>query len=475
MTSTELENRHLAELHALAADAGVPGFRLLRREELIERLREAEAGEEEPPARGRWRRGRRGAAREPDAAPPQAVTPAGDVLSKEPQPEEPEPGEPELEAAEPAARARPRAPRPAEDREPPARREEADLGELTGLVDVMPEGYGFLRLEGYEPGDGDVYLSASQIKRCELSAGDEVSGPARSPRRGERHPALVRVERINGADPEEALARKHFEGLTPVAPRRRLRLEHDPGDLGARAVDLLAPLALGQRALVVSPPRAGRTTLLREIARAVAATDGPSLVVVLADERPEEVTAWRRELPDAELAAAAADRTPVQQLRVAELALARAKRRVEAGEDVVLLVDSLTRLAVGYRDPSDVKRFFGAGRELEEEGSGSLTIIATALVGTGSTVDDAVFEAVATNENALIRLDDRLAAAGVFPALAVQACGTSGEEALRDDAELEAVRRLRAELAAMEADEAARALAARLGESPTNAELLGRL
>jgi transcription termination factor Rho len=425
VSKAELERKHLADLHALAAEAGVPRFRTLRREELVEELlvrgdrgnggdeREAEtADEEERPRRRRRRGGSRTRTRERRA-------------------EESEEGE-EEPAGEP----------------------------VSGVLDIVPAGHGFVRLAGLDPAEDDVYVSASQIRRCELRAGDEVSGPARPPRRGERHRALVRVEAVNGGEPAGE-REDSFEALTPVAPTRRIPLHAEEGDVLVRAVDLLAPLAFGQRVLVLAEPRGGRTTLLRGLARAMAAApEPPALVVMLVDERPEEVTEWRRQVPEAEVAAGAADLESEDQVRHAELALARAKRRAEAGEDIVVLIDSLTRLGVAYGDPAAVKPVFGAGRELEEEGSGSLTVIASVLSGTED--GDGVAEAVKTTENATIALDPELAAAGVVPALDASRTGVSGEEKLREGEELDSARRLREELRDLDPKSAADVLAQRV-------------
>jgi transcription termination factor Rho len=239
-----------------------------------------------------------------------------------------------------------------------------------------------------------------------------------------------------------------------------------------RAVDLLGPLAFGQRVLILAQPRSGRTTLLRTLGSALAETDA-HLCVLLADERPEEVPQWEGALPEAEIFAATADEEPREQVREAELAIGHAKRLAEAGGDVVVLVDSLSRLALGYRDPARVKRMFGAGRELGEEGSGSLTVIATVLE-----TDDGgseVREALETTENLLLRLDAGLAAKGVFPPLVPRESRSAGEEELRDPEELEKVRILRAELAEMDPEEGARRLADQIGETSSNAELLSRL
>ncbi len=437
MASEDLKKAHLARLHERAAAAGVPNYRRLRREELIERLG-GEAGEEpggeagdEPAA------GRRPPARE----------------RKRPE------------------RKRGRAER--EERPDDREAEEAETEPATGVLDVLGAGHGFLRRQGLDPDPDDVYVSASQIRRCELRAGDEVEGPSRQPRRGERHPALVRVERVNGAEPGEERS-AGFEELTPVLPHRRIPIAPKGDDLLLRAADLLAPLAFGQRVLVIAEPRSGRSTLLRGIVEAIdASADGPGVIVLLVDERPEEVTAWKRIAGEAEIAAAAADLEAADQVRHAELALARAKRRAESGEDVVVVVDSLTRLGVAYRDPIAVKPVFGAGRELEEDGSGSLTVIATVLRGTED--GEGVLEAVQTTENATIVLDAELAEAGIFPAIDPLRTRESGEGELREAAEIEAARRLREELRDADPRAAAEQLAERIRSSASNAELLSSL
>ncbi|HSJ18408.1 MAG TPA: Rho termination factor N-terminal domain-containing protein, partial [Solirubrobacterales bacterium] len=398
MAKADLTDKHLAELHAAAAELGVPGYRMLRRDALIEEIE----------SRG-------GAA---DVETEEEVTP--------------EPAEVEFAEAEPAEA------EPAGG-EPEEQRRDSATEQVSGVLDITYRGYGFLCLHGLQSTPGDVYISASQIRRCELRLGDLVSGPARQPERGERYPALVHVDLVNGATPGEQADRPDLDELTPVAPRRRLRLEPDEADVLTRAVDLLVPFALGQRVLVRTAPRSGRTTLLRGLAGAIQRSpDRPALVVLLVDERPEEAAAWAELLPDDELAVATAEMSPREQARVADLALERAKRRAEGGEDVVLVVDSLSRLAVAQREPGDVKHVFGAGRELAEEGSGSLTVIATVLDGVAD--EGTALAAVETTENVLVRLDPELAAAGVYPALDVAETRASGEEQLRKPDELEAVR-----------------------------------
>ena len=411
-----LSDLHLADLHERARELDVPRYRMLTRDQLVEAIEEAGGKAARPSRDG-----------EEERTPPDRE-------------EEPREGR-------------------RRDRRPPREpEEEVETEEVTGVLDRMPQGYGFLRLSGLHSAEGDVYVSASQIRRCELRPGDQVSGPAREPRRGENHRALVRVASVNGQEPEEE--RSEFEDLTPVQPHRRLLTADADADPLVRAVDLLAPLALGERILVLAEPRSGRTTLLRALARAFGA-GGARLLILLADERPEEVTEWERALPEAEVIAAPADTEPRDQVRAAELAIGHAKRRAEAGEDVVVIIDSLSRLALGYRDTSRVKRVFGAGRELEGDDSGSLTVIATVLEGDERAPE--VRSALETTENVLIRLDAGLAAQGIVPSLVVSDTRASGEEQLRDDEEMAEARALRAELEQMEPAEAARALGERVG------------
>lgn len=418
-----LTDEHLADLHRRARELGVPRYRMLPRDELIEAISGRSGDEEEP---------------EPEV-------------------------EDRAEAdGKPEADAEPRA-----DAEPEA---EVETEEVSGVLDRMPQGYGFLRLSGLSEAEGDVYVSASQIRRCELRPGDQVSGPARAPRRGERHRALVRIEAVNGQPPEEK--RGNFEDLTATPPHRRLLAADAPGDPLVRAVDLLGPLALGQRVLVLAQPRSGRTTLLRALGAAIA-DGGAHLCVLLADERPEEVPQWERALPQAEIFAATADQEPRDQIHAAELAMGHAKRLAEAGEDVVVLIDSLSRLARGYRDPGRVKRIFGAGRELSEEGSGSLTVIATVLDSDERGAE--VREALETTENLLLQLDAGLAAKGIVPALVVADSRASGEDELREPEEMDKVRRLREELGDMDPEEAAQALSDQIVATGSNEELLARL
>jgi transcription termination factor Rho len=377
--SADLSELHLADLHARAAEAGIEGYRLLRREELIERLERGDGDEEEErPRRRRGRRGGRGrGGRERER------------LAAEDRP------------AETRERRRGRErPERDEDEEPAA------TETVTGILELTRQRHGFLRLGGLTARDDDVYVSASQVRRCELRPGDEVSGPAREPRRGERHRALVHVDTVNGGEPQEE-GRIEFDSLTPVPPSRRIEIGADAGPM-ARAADGLAPLAYGQRVLVRATPRSNRADLLRELGQAIMAADA-RLIVLLIDERPEGVPAWHEALPGAELALAPADLAPAAQVRIGELALERGRRLAETGVDAVLLCDSLTRLAVAANGVAEVKRLFGSGRDLDEEDTGSLTVIATALE--DGEDEGSAERAVATTESSLIVLDDVVAEA----------------------------------------------------------------
>jgi transcription termination factor Rho len=451
---SSFESKSLAELHKLAAEAKIEGFRLLRREDLVEKLESGgeggdpgtgsapQAGNNE---RGGGQRSRRRRSRGGKDRSRQDSRGARDERERDGRDRDPEGG---------------------------GEHEGDDLTEATGVLEVQPRGSGLVRGEGLP--DAGVYVSPAQIRRCELRSGDEISGPVRAARRGERRPSLVRIETVNGEPPSDERG-PAFEGLTAVAPHRQIPLKGDGDELLARAVDLLAPLAFGQRVLVEAQPRSGRTRLLRALAGAIAAgsDEGPEVIVLLVDERPEEVTAWTREVAGVSIEAAPADLGAGEQVRIAERTLARVRRQAEAGQDVVLVVDSLTRLGTALGDGGATKPFFGTGRELEEDSAGSVTVIATAL--SGAPGDAAVLDAVRTTENTLIRLDPVLAAAGVVPALDVSGCATSGQESVLGESEVDAVRRLRAELTAMDPAPAAARIAELIGGSSSNQELLAKL
>ncbi|MEU1448954.1 MULTISPECIES: transcription termination factor Rho [Streptomyces] len=352
----------------------------------------------------------------------------------------------------------------------------------TGVLDIAHNGQGYLRAaESCLPTPTDVQVSAALIRRHSLRKGDTVEGVRGGPR------ALAEVERINGRTPEELRRRPHFHDLTPLHPRDRLRLEHPASGMAGRVVDLVSPVGKGQRGLIVAPPKTGKTVLLQQLAAAVAGNHPEChLIVLLLDERPEEVTDMRRSVRG-EVYASTFDKTPKQHIALAELVVERAKRLVEQGEDVVILMDSLTRLCRAHNNAAasggrtlsggvdaaavhGPKRFFGAAR-LAEEG-GSLTILATALVETGSRADDYFFEELKSTGNMELRLDRTLASRRVFPAVDIIPSGTRREELLLPGAELTAVRGLRRALQTRDAQAALDTLLERLRATPDNATFL---
>lgn len=376
------------------------------------------------------------------------------------------------------------------DRDEPI--DESELEVREGLLDILPEGYGFLRVGGYLPGEQDVYVPANQIRKNGLRKGDLIEGPVRPPRSQEKFAALVRVVKNNGMDPEEARKRPKFGNLTPLFPDIRLRLERDGDkqDSLARIMDLISPIGKGQRGLIVSPPKAGKTTVLKEIAHSFAENNPEChLMVVLVDERPEEVTDMQRSVKG-EVVYSTFDRPAEEHTQVSELALERAKRLVEMGNDVVILLDSITRLARAHNLATPAsgrilsggvdsqalyppKRFFGAARNIEE--GGSLTIIGTALVETGSRMDEVIFEEFKGTGNMEVRLDRSLADKRIYPAVDIQASGTRKEELLFDPDELKQVWKLRRVLLALESAPALELLINKLKDSKSNAEFLAEV
>ncbi|HNW95596.1 MAG TPA: transcription termination factor Rho [Anaerolineaceae bacterium] len=365
-----------------------------------------------------------------------------------------------------------------------------------GILEIMNEGIGFLR-SNYRIGPEDVYVSQAQLRRYDLRSGDLVIGHVRPPRESERHYGLLKVESINGLSPDEARKRVRFEALTPIFPNYRLNLEHDPKNLSTRMINLIAPIGGGQRAMIVSPPKAGKTTILKDIANAIA-INHPEVrqIMSLIGERPEEVTDMDRSV-EAEVIASTFDEPVNAHVRMAEISLDRAKRLVENGLDVVILMDSLTRLARAYNmvvnpsgrtlsggmDPSALyppKRFFGAARNLED--GGSLTIIATAMVDTGSRLDDVVYEEFKGTGNMELHLSRRLQERRIFPAIDIERSSTRREELLMDRETLQRswlMRRMYLQMVAnppqgagMDTAVATEAILQRMEKSKTNAEFL---
>ena len=361
----------------------------------------------------------------------------------------------------------------------------------SGILDVLPDGFGFLRTNGYSQGKGDVYVSTSQVKRFNLRRGDHVVGQIRPARDGEKYSALVRIESVNGQEPQKGRYRTNFDDLTPLYPMERLRLEWKPNDLAPRVVDLVAPIGKGQRGLIVSPPKAGKTTILKQVAQSIAANyPEAKLFVLLADERPEEVTDWERSVEEATVVSSTFDQPADNHIAVAELVLERVKRLVEEGEDVVVLLDSITRLARAYNLAAPAsgrilsggvdsaalyppKKFFGAARNIEN--GGSLTIIASALVETGSRMDEVIYEEFKGTGNMEIHLERKLANKRIYPAINIEDSGTRKEELLMEPAEAQRVWQVRSILGALDSNQKLELLIQKLKETRTNAEFLREL
>src|SRR5689334_15102830 len=365
--------------------------------------------------------------------------------------------------------------------------------EVQGLLDLRDEGYGFLRTTSYLPGAKDVYVSASQVRRFALRKGDFVRGATRPPASNEKYPALLRVDEINGMTPDDARTRARFEDLTPLFPDEKLRLElrENPANMTGRIVDLISPIGKGQRGLIVSPPKAGKTTILKQLVFSIERNNPEvHLMVLLVDERPEEVTDMRRHVVKGEVVASTFDRPSEEHTQVAELTIERAKRLVELGKDVVIVLDGITRLARAYNlaQPASgrilsggvdstalypPKRFFGAARNIEE--GGSLTIVATALIETGSRMDEVIFEEFKGTGNMELRLDRRLSERRIYPSIDVEASSTRHEELLFDRNQLQQVWKLRRVLNALEEGKGLELLIDKIRTTKSNDEFLAEI
>ena len=374
--------------------------------------------------------------------------------------------------------------------------EGGECGDCEGVLEVLPDGYGFLRSDNYLPGNKDIYVSIAQIRRFGLRTGDLVTGKTRPSKEGERFLALLYITAINGIDPEEAMKRKPFEELVPIYPNERLTLEYDDGtgakdqNLAIRLVDLIAPIGKGQRGLIVSQPKSGKTTLLKNIANGITNNyPDVTLIVLLIDERPEEVTDMQRSIKG-EVLYSTFDELPEHHTRVAEMAQERAMRLVEQGKDVVVLIDSITRLTRAYNitipatgktlsggmDPGALhkpKRFFGAARNIEN--GGSLTIIATALIETGSRMDDIVYEEFKGTGNMEIHLDRKLSEKRIFPAIDIYKSGTRREDLLLSPDEMDAVYIIRKMLGNGNPAEITEQLIAMLEKTENNKEFVAKI
>ena len=381
--------------------------------------------------------------------------------------------------------------RPSSDGEPrPGTEGSGEPVDVKGLLELRDEGYGFLRTTGVLAGASDVYVSASQVRRFALRKGDFVEGSSRPQASNEKYPALLRVDAVNGLSTDDARQRPRFEDLTPLFPDERLRLEQtdNPNEITGRIIDLVSPIGKGQRGLVVSPPKAGKTTVLKHIVHSIERNNPEvHLIVLLVDERPEEVTDMRRHVQRGEVIASTFDRPSEEHTQVAELTIERAKRIVEMGKDVVVVLDGITRLARAYNLAAPAsgrilsggvdstalyppKRFFGAARNLEE--GGSLTILATALIETGSKMDDVIFEEFKGTGNMELRLDRRLAERRIYPAIDVQQSSTRHEELLFTRGQLNQIWKLRRVLNALEDGAGLELLIEKLRSTKSNEEFL---
>ena len=361
---------------------------------------------------------------------------------------------------------------------------------IEGILEVLPDGYGFLRGDNYLPSPKDVYISPVQIRRFRLDTGDKIKGIARSPKEGEKFPALIFVGEVNGESPEKAYKRKSFDDLIPIYPNERIHLETTPNEYAMRLIDLISPIGKGQRGMIVAQPKVGKTTLLKKIANSITLNNPEiELIVLLIDERPEEVTDMKRSI-NGEVIYSTFDELPEHHVKVAEMVLERAKRLTEQKKDVVILLDSITRLARAYNlvipssgrtlsggiDPSALhkpKKFFGAARNIEN--GGSLTILATALIETGSRMDDVIFEEFKGTGNMEVHLDRKLSEKRIFPAIDINKSGTRKEDLLLSQKELETVFALRKALNTMPVSEITEQLLNQLIATKTNYEFLNKM
>jgi transcription termination factor Rho len=494
MMKERYESLPLSELRQVAKARGLKGISALRKDQLVERmLQEDEKDQEKKSSEADAERNVRHARGEQNARP--------ERTARSRQAEKPEAGvrTGHQERAERGGRIDQQEKKPQEKAQqagegedlPRADFQALDSGqEAVGILEVLADGYGFIRSDNFLPGENDVYVSPSQIRRFGLKTGDILRGNTRIKSQNEKFSALLYVKSINGMHPSESARRFNFEDMTPIFPDKRIRLERPGGSLAMRIVDLVSPIGKGQRGMIVSPPKAGKTTLLKDAAKSILKNNPEMhLIILLIDERPEEVTDIKETVqgPNVEVIYSTFDELPEHHKRVSEMVIERAKRLVENRRDVVIFIDSITRLARAYNqvvppsgrtlsgglDPAALhmpKRFFGAARNMRE--GGSLTILATALVDTGSKMDDVVYEEFKGTGNMELVLDRKLQERRVFPAIDIIKSGTRREDLLLTEEEQEAVNHMRRALNGMKAEEAAENILNMFARTRNNSELV---
>ena len=490
------EDMSVAELRTLARSRGIKNTSSLRKAQLIEQL--SALAEEKPQKAARTPAS---SARTSEGRPPAAVSRTSEARNQASRSAE---GRRASNSAgsqnNPPRRNSPQVSSQERTSQRPRRRDDdldiPDFGDIdsgetaNGILEIIPEGYGFIRCENYLPGENDVYVSQSQIRRFNLKTGDIVCGNTRVKTEKDKYAGLLYVRSVNGRPPSEAQRRGNFEDMTPIFPDERIRLETPGAPVSVRIVDLVSPIGRGQRGMIVSPPKTGKTTLLKQIARAIH-TNYPdmNMIILLIDERPEEVTDIKEyiEGDNVEVIYSTFDELPEHHKRVSEMVLERAKRLVEHKRDVVILLDSITRLARAYNltvppsgrtlsgglDPAALhmpKKFFGAARNMRE--GGSLTVLATALVETGSKMDDVVFEEFKGTGNMELVLDRRLSEKRIFPAISIPRSGTRREDLLLDADEMDAMFVMRRALSGLKSDEALEKILDMFARTKTNEELI---
>ena len=482
------ESLPLAELKKIAKVRGLKGISVMRKPELIERMLEEDKKEEaeKEAAKEPEKITAKEVAREPEKVPAKEPVKARTIVRRNPEfrnnyPARNEETEQTCESAEHVSNTY----------NVPAETVQLDSGErANGILEVMPDGFGFIRSENYLPGENDIYVSPSQIRRFNLKTGDIIQGNIRIKTQSEKFSALLYVTSINGFHPSEGQKRYNFENMTPIFPDERLIMERPGGTTAMRIVDLISPIGKGQRGMIVSPPKAGKTTLLKDVAKSILKNNKDMhLIILLIDERPEEVTDIKEAIqgPNVEVIYSTFDELPEHHKRVSEMVVERARRLVEHKQDVVILLDSITRLARAYNlvvppsgrtlsgglDPAALhmpKRFFGAARNMRE--GGSLTILATALVDTGSKMDDVIYEEFKGTGNMELVLDRKLQEKRVFPAIDIQKSGTRREDLLLSKEEQEAVYIMRKALNGMKSEDAVEQILNMFARTRNNAEFV---